>query len=281
MKLAITNLNTTPNFKQRIRPALKKNELKNIKNVPCACCGNKIITTEQITKAFSAITIPLKQILKKGFMGYWLENPNMKFLLETFSEEYPEKSFDKILENPENYEKFRDAITISDSREKGHAMQNIVTRSRHDLRGAGTVIKRLKALKPYLKGTKLEIFEQLEIYARKYPKKRLTEILNIEEITKFHAVKDLLQRAATKEKRDFHFDNISIMLKKASINEEQIEELKEQALEYFCAERYPSYKIFMIKNMYAEFCKKHNCEKLCSKINDEVDKMPTTFTTLF
>lgn len=280
MKVSINKTSSISNFKQRVRPALTKVELKNIKNVPCACCGNKIITTEQITKAFASITLPLKQMIKKGFMGYWLENPNVKFLLESFVDSYPEKSFDKILEDPENYAKFRESITMSDSREKGHAMQNIVTRSRHDLRGAGSVMKRLKAFKPYLKGTKLGVFEQLEIYARKYPRKRLTEILNLEEVSKFHTIKDLLQRAETKEKRDFYFENIEIMLKKASIDDEQIQELKEQALEYFCAERYPSYKVFMIKNMYGKFCEENNCQNLSSKINDEIDKMPTTFTTV-
>ena len=43
----------------------------------------------------------------------------------------------------------------------------------------------------------------------KATRKRLAEILDIEEIAKFHSTKDLLQRAATKEKRDFYWKKIS------------------------------------------------------------------------
>lgn len=279
MNLTINQTSNKPIFQKKYKPNFVVAELKNVKNTPCACCGNKIITTEQISKAFANITRPLKQIIDRGLMERWLDEPKIKKLFEDFIREYPKTSFDKIIESPDNYKRFSSVVDY-DSEHKGHAMRNIITRSRQELKGSGTVMKRLSVLKPYLKGTKLEVFEQLEIYSRKYPRKRLAEILDIEEIAKFHSTKDLLQRAATKEKRDFYFDNISILLKKHSISDEQIECLKDQALEYFAAERYPSYKVFMIKKMYSEFCEQNNCKNITSKIFDEVDKMPTTFITV-
>ena len=69
-------------------------------------------------------------------------------------------------------------------------------------------MKRFSGFKNILLGSKLETFEQLEIYARKYPRKTLEEIINLDEVYRFHQQKDWLQRASTREKMDYHFDNI-------------------------------------------------------------------------
>ena len=112
-------------------------------------------------------------------------------------------------------------------------------------------MKRFAVFKPSLQGSKLETFEQLQIYAKKYPRKTLSEIIQMDEIRKFHATKDLLQRAQSREKLDYHFSNISDLLKKAKPEaEDYFYELKQQAIGIISDEKDAKAKIPLIKNMY-------------------------------
>ena len=63
MNIIVNQSLQKPVFQQKYKQKLVMAELKNIKNTPCACCGNKIITTEQISKVFAGITKSLKQII--------------------------------------------------------------------------------------------------------------------------------------------------------------------------------------------------------------------------
>ena len=73
-------------------------QLKRVKDVPCACCGKKVITTESITQAFRVIAKPLSKMLESGSFKFWKTQKDVWRLLENYAKAFPDKSLDKILE---------------------------------------------------------------------------------------------------------------------------------------------------------------------------------------
>ena len=126
------------------------------------------------------------------------------------------------------------------------------------------------------------VLNYLENTAKKYPRKSLSEILSIEEIYKYHNVKDLLQRAQTKEKQNYHFENILDLVKTKTKSPEIVEEfknIKEESLEIMTTERDSKIRSYNIKSLYEQALNKHGLGKLKQKVFEEVDKIPTSFIT--
>lgn len=289
MNLTLTPLNTT-SF-QAQRPKIKYNEIRNIPNVPCASCGKKVLIPETLRKILSSISRPLSSMLKLGSFSNWENNSAIMELLKKLAEANPKKSFHSIVEEEENYKQVQEILQPiakkkakkqpeETNRYKLNLFKDLLNNSESTLRSSGVVMKKLAQLKSYIDGTPLEVFEQLEIYSRKYPRKTLTEIINMDEIARFHRMKNLLQRAETREKIDFHFENIQQIINKVIPHpQEYYNELKENALEIFATEKDPIIRIAKIKAFYMEFLRKNQCEQLANKINKEIDQMPITYTT--
>lgn len=288
MKLTLRPINT-PSF-QAQKPKIKYNEIRNIPNVPCACCGKKVLIPETLRKIFSSISRPLSSILKLGGFSSWENNSAIMELLKKLAEANPKKSFQSIVEEKENYKQITEALqSIAEKKTKKPEEKNryklslfkdLLNNSESTLRSSGVVMKKLAKLKSYLDGTPLEVFEQLEIYSRKYPRKTLTEIINMDEIVKFHRMKNLLQRAETREQVDFHFENIQQIIQRAIPHPQEFyDELKEKALNIFASENDPIIRMARIKALYMKVLRKDQCEHLANKVNKEVDQMPITYTT--
>lgn len=297
MKLSITPANNqplSPAFKS-VKPKVKYFDIKNIPNVPCACCGKKVIVPAVIDKIYTSVSRPLASVLndKTGSLNCWKKTEAMWNILQKLAQENPKKSFEKIIKDDKNRKLVSAAISIivaNDLKEgrgvnfetsKLSLFKDIVYKSRNKLRSSSVVMKKFAPLKSYLDGAKLQTFEQLEIYSRKYPRKSLTEIINIPEVYEFHRTKDLLQRAETKERIDFRFDNIKNMVKKVNPDAaEYFDSLKDEALEIFSTCTDTNMRMLKIKNLYHNALKNHNCEKLTKKVNNEIDKMPTTYISM-
>lgn len=292
--------NQTPNFQQakKINRLITYQDLKLIPNLNCACCGRKVIEPTEFHNAFRTITLPLKSILQKGLLQPWKNStPTWDFLVE-LSQMFPKKSLDQIEFNNSHvhgklFETIRKSLetdpksfqynTPKQKQEKIKSLYyDIINRSRAQLRGSRKVMTRMKPFKKTLEKdpVKLAVFEQLEIYAEKYPHKTLSEILAIEEIHKFHSTKDLLQRAETREKLDYHFNNIAKLIKKESPDSiELIEKLKHDAVELLEQEKDPAARIPKMQKMYAQALTTIGCEKLIKKVNKELEQVPKSFIT--
>ena len=141
-------------------------------------------------------------------------------------------------------------------------------------------MKKFAKFKSFLSDSKLKVFEQFQIYAEKYPRKSLSEIVNIEEVFKFHSAKDLLQRAESREVLDYHFGNIEKMIKKTKPDAlERFKELKYEVLNLFDSIRDNNMRIYKTKEIYRNALKECGCEKLESKVLKELDAIPKSFVT--
>lgn len=263
--------------------------VKRIPNIKCACCGEKVIDYDKMKKTWSSVEKPLSKVISTDLKGLENSSPEVYTYLKGLAEENPTKSIDKIMENTRNYAKFREAVesTIPQDldaaqfrRESSDRTFNIYGGARSSLRSASVVTKRFAKFKKYLSGTKLDVFEQLQIYAEKYPKKSISEIINMDEVYAFHAKKDLMQRAESREILDFHFGNIEKMIKRKSPESvERFKALKDETLEMFDTVGDRKIRTQKMKDLYSAALKECGCEKLEKKVFAELDAVPKSFIT--
>lgn len=288
--LSINKVQSGPSFQSlRYYKAIKM-----IPDINCACCGKKVIHPDTLTNAWKSITKPLSFIIKKGVLDKWQERSDViAAVLNKFAQAEPKQPLDKILDNLDNYKEFKAALMSysktkfpnADIKEQddeaNHILDALRRNSREILKGASTVMKRLEVFKKNLDGIKRDIFEQFQIYAQKYPRKSLSEIVNMDEIYKFHSAKNILQRTETREKLDYHFGNMKKMIVKQKPElAEYADNLKEQALDIYVAEVDPKIKFYKMKELYMKALEDNNLEKLKYKITDELKLIPETFSTV-
>lgn len=304
MDLSIFKINNVNNCKF-VQPSFgARYYYKDIKLVPgtrCACCGKDVIDSPRLQKAFITTTKPLKTVIGKGFLDTLKEKYSKIYqYLVNLANENPARSYDQIMqENDAEYRAFKtllsDNIPLSDikiqSNKKADLMAeraNIITNlqkhiqncTRREMKKAPAVIRRFGIFKSYLDGTKLDIFEQLEIYAAKYPHKTLSEIINMDDIYKFHKSKNRLLSQEYKEKRNFHLKNIEKMIKKANPKTDVTSELLLQNFVSLSTEIKDAEKrMYLMKQMLKDILNKNNCMHLEEKVMKELEKLPRKSTT--
>ncbi len=294
------NINNITIQNQQQKPVFKSiddfNRIKSLPNMVCAICGKKTISNDVYIKAITSISKPLVYNMGKGALDYLQKlYPLVWEQFQNFAERFPKLTIDEILEKEGNYADLKRAVVktlepvpvpchtperIELDRNIGKVFFDAIENARTHMKSSSVVMKGLMELKGYLDGIKKDVFEQFEIYARKYPKKTLSEIIRIPEIQKFHSVKNLLQRIETREKLDYHFENIRELVKKKNPKAvEHFDELKEKVLEMFETEKDEDARIYYAKNMYKEALKKHKCDSIEEAVLNEIDQVPRSFLT--
>lgn len=289
INLQEAEMNIAPIFQQNYTPTMSGRritgykDLRHIPNVPCACCGEPVIVPELLTKAYSAITKSLSMVLSLGLMDKWKNNTTIWEMFMKFINNFPNKSLDKILENEQNRSFMISAIKESlnstknkESLEAGQVLQEMRSKSREKLRGAGAVMKRLQSFKDFLHDEDLEIFEQLQIYAEKYPRKSLSEIINMNEVYTYHKQRLKLQSRYLTEKRNFHYNNIKTIITKtnpeAAQNCDKLMSTIQNLYKTYWNQN--DYCTYLINCLIERFLKENNCEKASTKVFKELKQVP-------
>ena len=288
------NINNNLNFEAKYA------NIKQIKDLPCACCGKPVLEASRVFAAYKSVARPLLENLKKINFSWFERNiPKAVELLKNFAAEQPKSNVDEILEDKEKLQLLTEVIKehymtpealaeVKDdpygkkrlSYKVSDEMREIQSRGRSVLKSSSVVMKRFAPMKKYLYGRDYEIFEQFEIYAQKYPKLRLSEIVQLDEVYKFHRAKDILQRGETNEILNFHIENIEKLVLKANPeSEEKLYELKNKVREIISEETDMDARRPLIKDAYRQALQEFGCEKLQDKVFDEIDKFPLTFFT--
>jgi hypothetical protein len=162
----------------------------------------------------------------------------------------------------------------------GKVFFDTIDSARSYMKSSSVVMKQLAPLKGFLSDIQKEVFEQFDIYSRKYPRKSLSEIVNLPEIQKFHSAKNLLQRIEAREKLDYHFENIKNLVKKKNPKAvEHFDALKEQILEMYEDEKDEKARVYNAKGMYKTAWKEYDCSSIEQEVLEEFDKIPKTFMT--
>lgn len=289
------NLNITPIKTPTFKGRQEYKAIRAIPNMPCACCGKKVIRPYDFSTFFEHVSKPLKTMLEKGFFANWSKDVNIMNILTTWAEEEPTSTFDTIInKHSGRYATLREAVEnsfakssklealgqIEINRNVSNLFNDLCSKARAMLRGSAVVMKYMAQFKDSLSDQKLEAFKQFEIYASKYPRKTLSEIVNMKEVYEFHAAKDRLQRAESREKLEYHFGNIAKILQKTkSFSEDEIYEMRHSAEEMYCTERDNNARVQMVKDMYSEALRSKNFDKLIPKVIAELEEVPETFLT--
>ena len=145
---------------------------------------------------------------------------------------------------------------------------------------SSVVIDRLRPLVPYLNEEKKEIFEQLEGYSRKYPRKTLSEIVQDPEIAEYHRNKNSLHKMEIKEKVNHHFENVlKIVEEENPFAKPKFQDLQKQAITVLYTEKDPQRRRYLLMKMYDEALEKHSCQKIKNNVMEELNHIPESFLT--
>lgn len=279
--------NNKPNFKA----VEYYNTLKHLPDTPCACCGKKVVHPEALTKAWAKITKPLKLMIEQGKMNAWKQTPEVWEKLKLYAQINPDMSLDAMLRDKGAFLEMKTLIVdifkpkgledgtkecIKADAEVSNLFASMLNHSRRDLKKAGYVMEVLEPFKECLKGPRLDIFKQFQIYAQKYPNKTLSEIVQMDEIFKFHQAKSILQLNAFREEREYHFNRIAKHLE--GYNEEYFAKVKEFSLEQYEKERDLIARRENIKTLYRFALDQYGAEEeTIEKVMAEIDEMPMEF----
>ena len=145
------------------------------------------------------------------------------------------------------------------------------------LKNISAVIEGTQNLKEYLRGYKKEIYEELEMLAKKYPDKKITEVLNIREVYEPYIIgaRNFVDKYA--EQRDSHLININkiICSRNPELESETIE-LQKECNRIIRTNVNIQKREYCIKKLYEDFLKQHNLQELKKFVLDELDKLPET-----
>lgn len=294
MNLSITPIsNKNINFGQIPKPRSRQTMkvFRDIPHLTCACCGREMITPLEIEKAFKRVSLPLKSIIKKGILKNWEQATTTWELLNNFVLNYPDKSLRYILEIEENKKNLlrtlEESVFINPCGFKikgekslqsrvGFLFETIKKSSNSNLKSSNQLIKRFSSFKHILKDDKLDVFEQLEIYAQKYPRKTLSQIMAMDEVYQYHSQRHYLQSLDLHQKREFHFNNIEKIIKKASLeNIEEFNKLKIYSQRFYQKGDEDAYKL-KLREAYEAKLDELGLEKIKDKVLKEVDQIPLT-----
>ncbi len=262
--------------------------LQNIKGIPCACCGKKVISPEDVAHTFAKISRPLSESISKGFLDMWKSVPNIWAILNNFAQKYPKDSFDAIVQrDDDDFHNIRGAVS-ADARKENPDVENryinhlaknayvdILYSSRTELEAAEKVMDKFSQFKKYMSGKPLEAFETLQIYAQKYPDKRLAEIINLPEVYEFHKTRKELNDKKQNEKLNFHFKNIIKIIK----SEDPLSVLCFKKNEIAVHDILHKYKDLVarkeaIKNLYINRLDFMKCNNVSKQVLAEVAQFP-------
>ena len=206
MNLTVTPIkyNQQPNF---CAGKVAYKELRQIPKLTCACCGNKMIPPEILEKALRTITQPLLSLIKKGFFADLFNDISIAAFLTDLAIKHPKDSLDKILADEECHKK----ITKTTGKQY-LAVKHI---SESALRSASVVLKRIAPFREFISEDKKEIYDLFCVYAKENPRKRLSEIVQLENIQKKHSTPYCMNNDRIRMLNELHLNNVEKLIKKA------------------------------------------------------------------
>jgi len=299
------NFEKTSNINFRgglIKPA---NEIKNFDRLICPRCGGPIISPERLVSAYRSVSLPLKSIIKKGFLKRTEEMPNVWEVILNFAKKYPKQSLDKILENEENHDIFRKTIEESvapdvsrQNREEYEKYLNtfdsiefmIKKSSRTKLRSSSIVVKRLKPLLSYLKHVekkapyKMEVqarigaFEELMYLSELYPKKSISEIFQEPQVKEYLSIMNSGIEESRKQKQKLYYGNIKdLVQQKTNCTKEEVQNfINNVKTSFMTGDVDIGVRAYKTKEYIRSFLAEKNALQIYPKIEKFLKEIPET-----
>ena len=288
--MQILNLNIFNNQNVNFKKGNTYKLLNKLPKTPCACCGGETIVTSELDKFWVKVTRPLSKIILEGKLDYFKNKwPEAWSELVTFATKYQKESLDKILTRENLFDKtalfFQKLIESkekpSDEQAGRNLLLSVLHATRKELRSSSVVMHEAEVFEKSINEGNIDldkgVFKQLKIYAQKFPRMRISKIIQQPEIHKHNSLMTRLMMDSAIEERDFHFANILKLVPKKEV--ENFKDIDKKIKKILSQNINDEIKRNMIKNYYSnvEILKKD--EKLREKIFKEIDGMEMSFKT--
>lgn len=263
--------------------------IKQIPNLPCGCCGKKLLSADKYASVITPLSMPLEHMMQKGCLNFVRKLfPESWKVLKQFTYKYPEKSLDEIMESRSDYNALKisvanlidDSSTMPNTKERllqdrkiSTTFFNIIEKGRSHMKDSKTVISIMAQLKPHLSGLNQEIYEVFENYSKIYPDKTLTEI--VKTVYDFHKAKSIPFQEENLKLINEKFENI----KKIAPEEDvrlitALENVKQEIMSLYTEYGNIEDKMQDIKRLYNKALKQNKGAYLFHKIMDEIRELP-------
>lgn len=266
MKINLNSHNSIPSF--NASKTIYK-EFKQIPNLTCACCGEKMIRSEAQDRLFKNLSQPISKLIKKDIFKEWFKEIPIGIVLAEFCAKFPKDTLDKIITDKTNYKKLNEAC-----KKNKCLLTQVLATSHSELRSSKAVLHRMKPFRNYMYREKQEVYDLLSSYAQLYPRKTLTEIVNLDEVQKFHTI--LLRKENEKKDKlnSAYIKRIENIIKKQNPNAD-IEKLNKGFSNIF----HKSYRkniehtTSRVKEFLENYLRENNCEQISEKVLSEAKNL--------
>ena len=291
---AYANLNTIAKSAGARNYLYMQSPLKCIAGNTCACCGQKMLTRVDISKIWSTITLPLKEVLPNYRWEKVKNNhPDLFNTITYLANKFPKKALsDIILEKPEHV-LFMDAIANSVDRYRctrnlspheyreyiKSLTMGVLNTSACILKDAKDVIPVLKPYESYMRGHRKEIFNELEYQSSKYPDKKIFDIIRMPELSEKYIENTYYEAVNFAKKRDYHWERADkIILRNKPELKDEIKKLRTRVAQAYGSDD-EKRVAYQIQELYRIFLKEHNLNHLEKNVLGEICQIPLlTFT---
>ena len=222
-----------------------------------------MIPPEIFENIFKTIAQPLSKLIKKGLFNESFQNISIAALLNDFAIKFPKDSLEKILSKGD-YKK----ICSKTCHENFAEIKDIAN---SELRSANVVLKRIEPLRDCLHETEKEVYDLFCAYAKEYPRKSLSEIIQLDEVQEIHS--GIYNQTKTKitKLNEVHLDKIEKLIK-AENNQLDSNDILKNIRNINRAEGVQEYKFYQLTK-YLENTLTGFSPKTIKKILAEAEKL--------
>jgi len=246
-------------------------DIREIPRLKCACCNRDMFTSEERTHFLQGFLAGSKRALENGMLTDYRETGAFAFL-QTLSRVKPKAKIRELIEVPENRDKIR---TLSDGVQLG--INRIALIADGISVKAPRVVQKLAKYREGFSPLHQEMFEVMEAYAQRYPKKTFAEIFNTPEIAEYH------KNIAEGDKKAVLSGRIEVCKRLREFSQtlepqdaKELLKTNNDAMQVLSMENYyePQYRGEMVADLYRNFVREANGYVDTGKLADIIKDFP-------
>lgn len=245
-------------------------EIKDISKLNCGCCGNDMLTSDEIKSFLSGFAASSKRALEHSLIRPFKESEAYEFLKQ-LSQIQPKKTICELISMPENELK----ISTLDQRTK-LSINHIAVLSEGITVKAPRVMQKLNKYYEYFSQEDKEILDLMELYSIKYPKSTFAEIFQKPEVMDYHKNLSELAKQQIITQRTDCFKKLRSVFKFIPKKDLAVfQEVNTEVIKNLNKGYKPDIKKAVIEELYHEFFKAHpQSLKVKRKINSVIKEFP-------
>lgn len=259
-----------PSFGYRL-PKIAVNDVRNMHNLNCGCCGNPMLTTEELKHFLNSFTAGSKRALEHSSIVAKYKDSEAYEFLKHLSSIDPKKTIRALISIPENRIKIRtlDQKTQLDINYIALLSDGITVK-------APRAIQKLSKYYEYFSKDARETLDLMEIYSIKYPKKTFSEIFQLPEVFEAHnSINETFKQQLNIQKTDCFKILRSVCAGLPKSDVKGLQDTNTEAIKILNNPFYlPHIKKSMVEEVYNKFLEEHPQDR---KIKRQIKSVISNF----